>query len=54
MTTRAAGGGRSNKQKTDGEEAIGGERKYAREISLGGKGTRLNLGGGRGETRAIF
>ena len=54
MTTGTAGGGRSNKQQTDGEDAIGGEREYARAMCLGGKVTRVNLGGGRGGTSAIF
>ena len=54
VTTGTAGGGRSNKQQTDGEDAIGGEREYARAMCLGGKVTRVNLGGGRGGTSAIF
>ena len=54
MTTGAAGGGRSNKQQTDGEEAIGREREYVQEMCIGGKGTQVNLGGERGGTRAIF
>ena len=54
VTTGAAGGGRSTKQKTDGEEAIGGDRDYARVMCLGGQGTQVNLRGGRGGTRAII
>ena len=54
VTTGASGGGRSTKQQTGGEEAIKGEREYAREICLGGQGTQVNLGSGRGGTRAIF
>ena len=54
MTTSAAGGGRQTKQQTDGEEAIGGEREYARAVCLGGKGNRVNPGGVRGVTRAII
>ena len=54
VTTGAYGGGRSTKQKTYREEKIGGERYYEREIFTEGQGTRVNLGGGRGGTRAIF
>ena len=54
VTTGAAGGGRSTKQKTDGGEEIGGDREYAREMCLGGQGNRVNIGGVRGETRAII
>ena len=54
MTTGAAGGGRSNKQQTDGEEEIGRNGEYAQAMCLGGQGTRVNIGGGRGGTRAIF
>ena len=61
MTTGAAGGGQSNKQKTDGEEAIGGDREYAQanctELHCdcnGAQVTQVNLGGRRGGTRAIF
>ena len=53
VTTGAAGGGRLTKRKTDRYEEIGGERKYARENYTEGQGTRVNLGGGRGGTRAI-
>ena len=47
MTTGATGG-KTNKQKTDGEEARGGERdaravKVAEDMELG----RGNIGGGR-------
>ena len=55
VTTGAAGGGQSTKQKKDGEEAIGGERDYVRanctEVHWNcteGQRTRMNLGGGRG------
>ena len=48
MTTGAAGCGRQTKQQMDREEAIGGERDYEWAMCLGGQGTRVNLGGGRG------
>ena len=61
VTTGTAGGGRPTKRKTDGEEAIGGERGYALENGTevhcnctGGKGTRVNLGGGRGGDQSHF
>ena len=54
MKTVAAGGGRSNKQQTYREKITGGDREYAREVCLGGQGTQVNLGGGRGGNRAIF
>ena len=56
MTTGATGDGQLAKQKTDGEEAIGGERVCARENFTEvhwncnrGQRTRVNFGGGRGE-----
>ena len=54
MTNGASGDARPTKQQMDREEAIGGEREYARENCMEGQGTRVNLGGGGGETRAIF
>ena len=54
VTTGADGGGRSTKQKADGDEAIGEEREYAQANCTEGQGTRVNLGGGRGGTRTIF
>ena len=54
VKTGAAGGGRQTKQQTDGDEAIEGEREYAREMCLGGKGTRVNLGGGIGGPETSF
>ena len=48
MTAGAAGGGQKTKQQTDGEESIGGDIYYAREMCLGGQGTQVNLRGGRG------
>ena len=54
VTTGAAGGGRSTKQQTDGEESLGGEREHARAVCLGGQGTRVNLGGGEGGPEPSF
>ena len=54
MTTGAAGGGRQTKLQTDGEEEIGVEREYVRANCLGGKGTRVSFGGGRGGPEPIF
>ena len=45
--------GRSNKQQTDGEEEIRGNREYAWTMCLGGKGTKVNIGGEIGGTRDI-
>ena len=54
MTTGAGGGGRSNKQQTDGEKAIGGERESERAMCPGGQGTRVNLRGVEGGPEPSF
>ena len=53
VKTGATGGGRSTKQQTDREEAIGGEREYVWENFKEGQGIRVDLGGRRGGTRTI-
>ena len=54
VTTGAAGVGRKSKRQTDKEEAIVGERDYARENCLVGKVTRVDIGGGGGGSDPSF